>query len=318
MLKETNIHSIIPNLMWFSHYPINVMVVLFFNFYKEDLLSYFEDFTALERNINPHLPKNIKQSCRRRCRNLYVIYALQGIGLTIVTGWIMSQKLDGASYLLSYYSILRDTFTMPVIVTFHLASTTIGNVHLALSNLVPAWTFYHCGIMLESLATQLESYTITNDKNFDITTIKNRFQNVCRLAERANQLFGYLVVIDHLTILFMTCVLSYTILSGFSGGGREILVYLFALITYIGHFAIPVLMTAHLRTGFDRLRSALVGVLNSEKSADKMRAAKLLLTTMRVNQSAARPLNLYDITPSTLLSFASLTVGYVIVLLQSK
>ena len=59
-------------------------------------------------------------------------------------------------------------------------------------------------------------------------------------------------------------------------------------------------------------------MLNSEKSADKMRAAKLLLTTMKVNQSAARPLNLYDITPSTLLSFASLTVGYVIVLLQSK
>jgi len=78
-------------------------------------------------------------------------------------------------------------------------------------------------------------------------------------------------------------------------------------------------MTAYLRTDFDRLRNAVVGLLNAENSKEEMRGAELFLTTMKVSQqSATQPLNLYDITPSTLLYFVSLTVSYVIVLLQSK
>jgi len=318
--KSSSIHSIIPNLVWFSHYPVNVMVVFKFIFHKEDLLSYFEDFAALERIILHNLNSGIKGSYHRLYVNVYVIYAVQGVGLVIATGFIMCHKLDGASYLMSYYPILRDILTIPLIVALHLTAIFIGAIHFTLSNLVPAWTFYHCGIMLESLACKVESHTFKkNDKNFDIKIIKHRFQNVCRLTERANKLFGYLIVGNHLTILSMTCTLSYNMLSGIGGGGRGTFIYLLSLITYIGHFTVPVLMTAHLRTGFHRLRNAVVGVLNAENSKEEMRGAKLFLTTMEVSQqSAARPLNLYDITPSTLLYFASLTVSYVIVLLQSK
>jgi len=296
------------------------MVVFSFIFQKEALLSYFEDFAALERIILHNLNSGIKGSYCRLYLNVYVIYAVQGVGLVIATAFIMSQKLEGASYLMCYYPILRDTLTIPLIMALHLTATFIGAIYFTLSNLVPAWTFYHCGLMLESLACKVESHTSTEyDKNFDIKIIKNRFQNVCRLTERANKLFGYLIVGDHLTILSMTCTLFYITLSDIDGGGREVVIYFLSLMAYIGHFTVPVLMTAHLRTGFDRLKNAVVRVLNAENSKEEMRGAKLFLTTMDVSQqSAARPLNLYVITPSTLLYFASLTVSYVIVLLQSK
>ena len=138
------------------------------------------------------------------------------------------------------------------------------------------------------------------------------------MTERANRLFGCLIVVDHLSTLFMTCVLSYTVLSRMGGAGRDVIFYFMGLIAFIGRFAIPVLMTSHLRSGFNRLKKAVFEVLDSDTSPEKQHQAKIFLTLIKESHAAARPLNLYDIKPSTLLSFASLTVGYVIVLLQSK
>jgi len=319
MLKETStIQSIIPNLMWFCNYPINISVILVFLNKKEALLSYFEDWAKLEREINPSdLPSSIKRSHRRLYNYVYVVYACQSIGLPVVVSVITLNKLD-ASYLLSYYPILRDTLGIPVIVIFHMISIAIGAIYVAHSNLVPAWVFYHSGIMLESLAIQVESQS-SFDKRLDLKVIQRRFENICQLTERASRLFGFLIVLDHISTLFVTCVLSYTTLSRISGADREVIFYFMGLIMFLGRFIIPVLMTAHLRTGYDRLRKAVVGLLsNSESNPKKVNKVTVLLTQIKEAQSAARPLNLYDITPSTLISFASLTVSYVIVLLQSK
>ena len=171
--------------------------------------------------------------------------------------------------------------------------------------------------MLESLVIQVESQS-SFDKHLDLKVIQRRFENVCQLTERASRLFGFLIVLDHISTLFVTCVLSYTVLSRISGADLDVVFYFMSLIGFIGRLTIPVLMTSHLRTGFNRLKKAVVELLVTDSSPEILREAKIFLTQIKESQSAARPLNLYDITPSTLLSFASLTVGYVIVLLQSK
>jgi len=320
MLKEqSSVQSITPNILWFCNYPLNVTVFFRFLSRRKEFLSFFEDFAALEQE-NPVESSNIKRYYRRVYRNVYIIYVLQNVGLIAVVGVIMFSELD-ASYLLSYYPILRETLTIPAIVTFHWISVAIWSFHLTLSNLVPAWTFYHCGIKLESLAFEVELYS-SKSNSFNIKMIQNRFENVCRLTERANRLFGSLIVVDHLSTLFMTCVLSYTVLSriGRADIGCVVnLVDFIALIFFIVRFTIPVMMMTHLRTGFDRLRKAIVGVfVNNDSNPEILKQAFIFLTKIKESQSAARPLNLYDITPSTLLSFASLTVSYVIVLLQSS
>jgi len=317
MLKETStIQSIVPNLMWFSHYPVNVMVLFIFLRNKNEFVSYFADWAVLEREIFLQ-PQSIKRSYRRVFRNVYAIYLCQSVALTVIVGIIALEKLE-ASYLLSYYQILRETLTIPVILTYHLITVSIGSVHFALSDLVPAWTFYHSGMMLESLAFQIESSYSSKNFDFILKTSKIRFKKVCRMTERANRLFGTLIVVDHLSTLFMTCVMCYTVLSRMSGADLDVVFYFLGLTTFAGRFAIPVLMTSHLSTGFNRLKKAVVEMLDSDTSPEKFHQAKIFLTQIKESQTAARPLNLYDITPSTLLSFASLTVGYVIVLLQSK
>jgi len=113
---------------------------------------------------------------------------------------IMFKKLD-ASYLLSYYPIIRDSLTIPVvIVALHLISVLIWGFNLTLLNLVPAWTFYHCGIKLESLAFELELNS-TKRNSFNIKMTQTRFENVCRLTVRANHFFGSLIAVDHLSTL---------------------------------------------------------------------------------------------------------------------
>jgi len=317
MLKETStIQSIIPNWLWFSHYPVNVTVLLIFLRHKDELLSYFEEWIVVEREIY-HQPNSIIRSYRRVYRNVYANYLFQSVGLTVIVGIVALENLD-ASYLLSYYPIFRDTLTIPVILTYHLITMSIGCVQFALADLVPAWTFYHSGIMLESLAFQIESSYSSKNLNFIMKTSQLRFKKVCRMTERANRLFGCLTVVDHLSTLFMTCVLSYTVLSRMSRADLDVVFYFMSLIGFIGRLMIPILMTSHLRTGFNRLKKAVVEVLSFDISPEKLHQAKTFLTQIKESQTAARPLNLYDITPSTLLSFASLTVGYVIVLLQSK
>jgi len=285
-----------------------------FLYHREKLVSYYQEWAVLEREIF-HQPNSVKRTYRRVYRNVYAIYLCQSVALTFVVGIIAINKLE-ASYLLSFYPTLRETLTIPVILTYHLTTVSVGSVHFALADLVPAWTFYHSGIMLESLAFQIES---SSNKSSDlIKTIQLRFKKVCRLTERANQLFGCLLVVDHLSTLFMTCVLSYTVLSRIRGADLDVVFYFIGLITFAGRFAIPVLMMSHLRTGFNRLKKAVVEVLDSDSCPEKLHQATIFLTKIKESQSAARPLNLYDITPSALLSFASLTVSYVIVLLQSK
>jgi len=109
--------------------------------------------------------------------------------------------------------------------------------------------------------------------------------------------------------------MSYTVLSSIKGARVEILFFFLTLIMCIARYTIPVLMTAHLRTGFDRLRKAVVALLvNNDTNLEKVNRATIFLTQIKEINTAARPLNIYDL----LLFFASLTVGYVIVLLQSK
>jgi len=320
MLKEqSSVQPITPNILWFCNYPLNVTVFFRFLSHRKEFLSFFDDFAVLEQD-NPIQSISIKQSYRRVYRNVYIIYVLQNIALIAAVGVIMFSELD-ASYLLSYYPILRETLTTPAVITFHWISVAIWSFHLTLSNLVPAWTFYHCGIKLESLAFEAELNS-TKSNSLNIKMIHSRFENVCQMAEKANRLFGSLIVVDHLSTLFMTCVLSYTVLSriGRTDLGTGVnLVDFVSLIFFIVRFTIPVLMMGHLRTGFDRLRKAIVGVfINNDSNPEIMKQAFLFLTKIKESQSAARPLNLYDITPSTLLSFASLTVSYIIVLLQSS
>ncbi len=315
MKAQCTIQTLVPNLLWTCNYPLTMTVFFGFLYHREELLSYFEDFVSLEREIS-HQPNRIKRLYRRNYRNVYIFYAFQSVALPAIV--VLTWNRFDVSFLISYYPILRDTLTIPVILTFHLTSIITWVVNLALANLVPAWTFYHSGILLESLAFELESYSSKN-VNYNIKIIQRRFEKVCRLTQRANRLFGYLIVVDHLCAMFMTCVMFYTVLSSIKGARVEVLFFFLTLIMCIGRFTIPLLMTAHLRTGFDRLKKAVVRLLvNNDTNLEKVNRANIFLTQINESRTAARPLNLYDVTPSTLLSFVSLTVGCVIVLLQSK
>ncbi len=123
------------------------------------------------------------------------------------------------------------------------------------------------------------------------------YETVKCFVGRANSLFGVLWFLNHGIRLIVICMMLYSELVTSS------------------------LLTAQLYCASDRLRSLLANLLTQYWDSIPNGEREFLVVFIGQIQSdpvAATPLGLYNVTPSFLLTVASLSVSYVIILLQSQ
>lgn len=319
MMKENaTIHSVIPNLIWSCNYPITLDISIGFLVLRPTLLSFFQDWSLMEQNL---IPSQKYAKLKRMHYIVYGIYASMLMFLFYGTFNIMLRDPE-ASFLLSHYPIFRETLTIPGVFAFHMVSGLLGWALTTLGNLVPAWTFYHAGKALRSLADEFEqnSSQINPASSVGFQQIRLRYERVDNLVGRANRLFGWLIVTNHSVLFFMVCTLLYILLSTFRQPDHVTWIsYFFGMMAFVVPLLVSTLMAAHLHISAGRLRLVVSIALNREilDPEESVRATHFL-SRMKESPLAARPLNLYDMKPSTLLTITSLTITYVIVLLQTK
>jgi len=235
-----------------------------------------------------------------------------------------------ASYLLSHYQILKESITFPGVVTFHLVSFFFMYVFLVLCELVPAWTFYHAGLALQSFVKEIEQLININNSNkkrvdngitksgCEIRNIQLRYEVLSRLTDRANKLFGPWMVFEKAWSFFLISALLYIVLSKINKEPDfATLAYAVGMVIFSFRLVTCTLMAAHVYKCARRLRVVLSIALSREvMNPEETNRAAQFLRRMRENPLGARPLNLYDITPSLLFTFYSFAISYVFILLR--
>lgn len=360
LLKEfetqLNFIAIIPTLIWFAPLPINTITQLHYIWKRNDFLRFFEDWRKLEK-------ETCLNSCIVICKSkkLHVILYLVYIAMTIASLLSLSfeiQRNPEAPYVLYSYDIVRQYFSLLFIGAIHILVILLVWIFLSLSDFVPAFMYFHAARVVTSLENQLKSIVeksaLTKTELFVPESVSRGLCNkvypfkqslqplkkldvsirlswrllekVIEMVDRANFLFGGIVVACQGSALFMIVVLIYSVLYnlenalqvGFTG---PIVPYTLNAIALAFRVVSCSLISSQLNRSAEKLRTSLSYLLSKywdQMAKQDRELLRSLLLRLQSNDLMASPLGLYNITSSSLLSTFGLIVSYLIVLLQSK
>lgn len=260
---------------------------------------------------------------------LYPLYYLFGKLDRYLYWFIMFRPNE--SYLLSHFEFIRINIGLPLVTVYHLLVIVTSNIYVWHSDILPGFIFHRASLFLRSLELNMEHIFCEWNRDHKMpqgsavfekrmSEMCLRYEMVSKLVNQANQLFGALMIVNHGTVLFMICVMAYSMLYLIHASPIDAIIYFsgfatFALLLTVGH-----LLAAKLHSAALSLRSTLSSLMsrNSVQLTKKeFNVAFTLLVRLQEDQLAARPLNLYTVTASNLLTFTTLIISNVIVLLQA-
>ena len=350
-----NIHTVIPNLIWFTPLLLSLPIYVHCLRERQNFLTFFNDWRVLEKefmisDVNCSICKSKKVHLM-----MYATYVCMAIGSLTSIGFDMSVNQE-ASYLLSTYRNIRETVPFFWIRLFHLTSIYLVLILSSLGDVVPSFVYYHAALAVNYLENDIRTVfakrnstdgkCICNiskkigasyvnrlcvplqDLETAIRVMWVRFEDINKLVGKANFLLGKFMVYSHLWEVFMITSLIYSVfynledaLKTQSTENKPLLAYFFNVIALIFRFTSSILMSSQLHQSVNKLHAVLNYLLghNWDKMAkEERKLLRSFLTRLQSDQLVASPLGLYYITPTTLLTVFGLVVSYVIVLLQSK
>ena len=236
-----------------------------------------------------------------------------------------------ASFVLTHYPKVRETLRLPFIIAFHNVSVVSIFICESLSGAVPGFIFYHAGQLLQWLHQYLEFYFTefnSNSKNSRrssifqsrIHAISVRYEVISKLVERANRLFGILMILNHCILLVRITITLHTTMYELKRSLNQTIIYFFGVLIHSYSLIIGYLLAAKLNSASNQLTRTLSSLLSRNTvhlTKEDFNSVFGFLLHLQEDQLAARPLNLYSITSSNLLTFTSLIITYVVILLQA-
>ena len=302
-----------------------MMAIIFLHqFYTQhnQFVHFFNEWKMVETSFT---------DCSNRIRTVRIAKSMTALFflLTISCPFVIfffNLMYPNSSIYFSYYVIFPDMFSyFPN--SIYAVSFYFVLMLLFLSEIVSSFVFYQAGCMIENLKQELQSYLAPHQNDSNVQTenenpytfIWKKYESIQRWVNRANQLFGCIIIANQFCFISIACLSIYlTITSPKYGLSRY---------PYIAGVVFAALRTvglnwlfSHLYLSCGKLKSAVADSL-SEKWHLLTKEQRDLLTSFLIRLDAgnlaACPLNLYTIDPTNLLSLLTLHISYVIVLLES-
>ena len=155
-MKMKTVHDIIPNLIWLSGLPLSIATQLRYLLGRRKVLEFFDAWADLEKKIN--IEKNCKDAgpCIKRARYIIAtIYTLLWAGIIIGIGYVVVEY-SHSPYLMSSQKMFKDSLGIPLITFLHLFDLSLHFIVISLSDVVPAFVFYHAAWGIRTLAEELD------------------------------------------------------------------------------------------------------------------------------------------------------------------
>ena len=156
IMKMKTVHDIIPNLIWLSGLPLSIATQLRYLLGRRKVLEFFDAWADLEKKIN--IEKNCKDAgpCIKRARYIIAtIYTLLWAGIIIGIGYVVVEY-SHSPYLMSSQKMFKDSLGIPLITFLHLFDLSLHFIVISLSDVVPAFVFYHAAWGIRTLAEELD------------------------------------------------------------------------------------------------------------------------------------------------------------------
>ena len=337
----TKVHKLVRHLSWLLSYSSCLIVFIYYNLKRTNLLSFFHRWEKFEiqlaLNMRP-IDTGVKQ-IKRLTTLLYGSYLIMTCS-NYYGFYKVMQNEPGASFLLSHHEILRNWLTIPLIFAIHLIGISLIWVLFVLLDLVPATIFYYTGSKLKRIEDELkedfktlssgQSETAINlfSANKLKTTFSIRFrqtwlkyESLLDLTDEANRIFGILMFVDHGIKFFLICGLTFMSLSSFKDKEVDTVAAITTTVIFIYRFVTCILVASNLHNSSSKLKitaSSLISRHCHKMSKEDRDLTVLFISRLQDHQLAARPLGLYRVTNSILLTILSLSISYVIILVQIK
>lgn len=340
ILTMTSVGSVVPFLIWFISMPVTVYLHYYFVFKRQSFLSLFEDWKNLEKTLairNCH--KDFIPALRRVRVKIFAMKLVLGIGILIGMTFIVAYN-PYAHYLLTYYRFFQQVVTVPVTSVIHISNIALILLLTNLADAVPGLIFYHAGFEVRVLQEEIQHLFATLRFSANSTKLVNasgfhsnrvfatKLRQICDCFEiirkfvfRANTLFGLPVLLNHGIKFFLTLASLYSTVIFFRTTPVSSGVYFAILVGNLYDFVHCTLLSAQPYCDCERLRAVLGGLLSEYWDLVPKEERDLLVVFLSRLQSdplAAIPGGLYKITPSILLTMTSLTMTYLVILLQSN
>ena len=303
--ENTSIHAFMINLILFGGYPLQLVVFLRFIFKRQEIWTFFADWRQAEDRIT--IPCQLSDLNVKKIKRL-----LLSVNLFICSSMLMifyfmfnnlSFKSENSTFLFSSYKEIRDNLNLNVVAVFHATVYFMGFILFSLSDLVPGFIFYHIGLALQSLGGAIEqNFERLNQYNehqqsvqfrMGIHEIFLRYESVRKLTKRANRLFGALMILNHVTFLFLITTFLYLTLFQIQRSHKALIFYFPGFLTFVYFLVTSHLLAAFLNSSSSQLISTLSSLLSRHSihlSQHDYRVAFGFLNHFQQDQFPARPL----------------------------
>ncbi len=313
---------------------------------RKKLLEFFSCFHQLEKQM-AFFPNAI----RWKRFIAYLLYFVTGI-LTLVGVAYMAVSNPGGTYFLTSLPAFNGVSGPPVIApeiieAFEIIAFFCVMLYQTVTDLAPAFIYYHCGTGLITIANELGTLlptNPTNTKNMEenqvvtlplngklshqeahekccrVHLIWSKYNELHDLVKRADFLLGSVIIVDYGIKFSMVCLLIFSGLHNyFTVPTIETATPFGIAFFYLLRFSYCIHLKSNLYKNLQLLLHRMSHIHNRHWFKFDVEERKTFSTFQdQVNrdQLTATPSNLFTITPSLLLTLLSLTITYVIILLQ--
>ena len=306
-----NMVDIVPNVLL----TLPLLFNLFSQFHlwsrRHQIKQFFEDWKVIERQMNCFESSNLKRDINSKFIIFYLIKFVIVL-LLILWNWMDPER----SFFMTYYVSIRETFgVLPISVA---ASIISGfNIIFYIINLtIPMISFYVIARYVENLGEEWESSS-KNERLFRV--IWQRYESILHLVDRANELYG--TVINEL-FLYSVLVCIMTLFYALKEFQQSFRIFLSVFTLFIYGIQNTVSLNQFLSRLYfskDKLQKSIADHLSLkwyDLNENDRQLLVTFLTRLGKDDICVRPMKLYSINPSNLLSISALMINYYIVLAQ--
>jgi len=330
--------AIVP-LSYYSMLPLSILTWIQFLICRRQLLAFFRDWVALEKSTPDWSVDHgsIKRVVQRTYAAYFIAY---GSFLTYSVIYFFTTadltKLKDAMPLTYFQDLLASSWFSSTFLPVFLIISGLEYCLLIVFELIPSFVFYHAAKNVEAMETEIQNDIMmdaegsqsTQEVGERIKQIWARFENLNSLVNRANKIFGPMIILNHGVSLFSVCCTVYSLFYWIQSQGKAdaatqyvpwqgLLLYLLVLLPRI-------IFSIYLMSKLKKRSNSLTGTVTqllafrcNFSGKEERCNTKAFLNRLQFAGLSACPGGFYHITPSVLLNLLSLTVSYTIILLQS-
>jgi len=222
-----------------------------------------------------------------------------------------------SSLFLSHYSIVRETFNLLLVCAVHSIVAGYVTFMLSINILFPMMFFYHMAAIVGNLAEEWDA-RLRNEEYLRV--VWQKYERILHLTERANKSFGPVLVVLHIYFVFEICLMVFFTIEEFQALKSTRFNSLATAIALKLCLAFLNWTFSQLYLSTNTLQKTVADELSQKwHQLDQSNRHLYVSFLMRLGKGdmSVRPLNLFTVSPSNLLSVSAIIMNYTVVLAQS-